>query len=122
MKGLLILADGTRFVGESVGAEGIVSGEAVFNTTMTGYQEVLTDPSYKGQIVTMTCPEIGNYGTNGEDWESQKVFVSGFIVKENCDYPSNWRCGMSLGDYLKNNKVMQGKFMLPKSIHPIVIV
>jgi carbamoyl-phosphate synthase small subunit len=81
-------------------------GEVVFNTSMSGYQEILTDPSYHEQIVTMTYPLIGNYGTNGEDIESRKLFVSGFIVKENCDYPSNWRNQQSLSDYLKVNNVV----------------
>jgi len=78
----------------------------VFNTAMSGYQEVLTDPSYHEQIVTMTYPLIGNYGTNSEDWESRKVFVSGFVVKENCPYPSNWRNGVSLDEYLKKTDIV----------------
>lgn len=81
-------------------------GEVVFNTSMSGYQEILTDPSYHEQIVTMTYPLIGNYGTNGEDIESRQLFVSGFIVKENCDYPNNWRNQQSLSDYLKVNNVV----------------
>ena len=81
-------------------------GEVVFNTCMTGYQEILTDPSYHEQIITMTYPLIGNYGTNTGDWESRKIFASGFIVKENCEYPSNWRNEASLDGYLKKNKVV----------------
>ena len=106
MKAILLLEDGTVFKGTSFGAKGIMCGEVVFNTSMSGYQEILTDPSYHEQIVTMTYPLIGNYGTNGEDVESRKLFVSGFIVKENCDYPSNWRNQQSLSDYLKANNVV----------------
>ena len=106
LKAILLLEDGTVFNGRSFGAKGQKCGEVVFNTAMTGYQEILTDPSYNEQIITMTYPLIGNYGTNDEDWESEKVFVSGFIVKENCDYPSNWRNGESLSDYLKKNNVV----------------
>lgn len=106
MKAILLLEDGTVFEGTSFGAEGIKCGEVVFNTSMTGYQEILTDPSYNEQIVTMTYPLIGNYGTNKTDWESRKIFARGFIVKENCDYPSNWRNKDSLGEYLKKNKVV----------------
>jgi carbamoyl-phosphate synthase small subunit len=100
-KALLALADGTVFEGTSFGAEGEASGEVVFNTSMTGYQEILTDPSYKGQIVTMTYPQIGNTGTNDEDVESAKPFAEGFIVKEYLDIPSNWRMKLSLDQYLK---------------------
>ncbi|MCK4998262.1 MAG: glutamine-hydrolyzing carbamoyl-phosphate synthase small subunit [Anaerohalosphaera sp.] len=106
MKAILLLEDGTSFVGSSFGAVGLKCGEVVFNTSMSGYQEILTDPSYNEQIITMTYPQIGNYGTNDNDWESRKVFVSGFIVKENCDYPSNWRDGQSLSEYLKANNVV----------------
>jgi carbamoyl-phosphate synthase small subunit len=106
LKAILLLEDGTVFEGTSFGAKGIKCGEVVFNTSMSGYQEILTDPSYHEQIVTMTYPLIGNYGTNGEDIESRKLFVSGFIVKENCDYPSNWRNQQSLSDYLKCNNVV----------------
>ena len=90
-KAVLALADGLVFEGYSFGAEGEASGEVVFNTSMTGYQEILTDPSYKGQIVTMTYTQIGNYGVNNEDVESAKPYVEGFIVKEYLDFPSNWR-------------------------------
>ena len=106
MKAILLLEDGTVFEGASFGAKGQKCGEVVFNTSMTGYQEILTDPSYNEQIITMTYPLIGNYGTNKADWESRKIFAGGFIVKENCDYPSNWRNTKSLGDYLKANKVV----------------
>ncbi|HQL82699.1 MAG TPA: carbamoyl-phosphate synthase domain-containing protein, partial [Spirochaetota bacterium] len=92
-KAYLILEDGSEFEGVTFGHEGETIGEVVFNTAMSGYQEVLTDPSYHEQIVTMTYPLIGNYGTNVEDWESRQVFVAGFVVKENCPYPSNWRSG-----------------------------
>jgi carbamoyl-phosphate synthase small subunit len=106
MKAILLLEDGTVFEGASFGAKGFKCGEVVFNTSMTGYQEILTDPSYHEQIITMTYPLIGNYGTNSEDWESRRIFAAGFIVKENCDYPSNWRNGRSLGDYLKANDIV----------------
>lgn len=106
MKAILLLEDGTVFEGNSFGAKGQKCGEVVFNTSMTGYQEILTDPSYNEQIITMTYPLIGNYGTNQSDWESQKIFASGFIVKENCSYPSNWRNKDSLSDYLESNNVI----------------
>ncbi len=106
MKAILLLEDGTIFGGTSFGAKGQKCGEVVFNTSMTGYQEILTDPSYNEQIITMTYPLIGNYGTNNCDWESEKVFASGFIVKENCSYPSNWRNKDSLSDYLEANNVI----------------
>ena len=106
MKAILLLEDGTVFEGKSFGAKGQKCGEVVFNTSMAGYQEILTDPSYHEQIITMTYPLIGNYGTNKEDVESRKIFVAGFIVKENCDYPSNWRNGQSLSDYLKANNIV----------------
>src|SRR5229473_518473 len=101
MKALLALADGTVFTGCAFGAEGEAVGEVVFNTSLTGYQEILTDPSYKGQIVTMTYPEIGNVGVNPEDVESRQPFVEGFIVKEYWERQSNWRAQQSLGSYLK---------------------
>jgi carbamoyl-phosphate synthase small subunit len=94
------------FEGKAFGAAGQSCGEVVFNTSMTGYQEILTDPSYYEQIVTMTYPLIGNYGTNPLDWESRRIFASGFIVKENCNYPSNWRSRSSLDEYLKKNNVV----------------
>ncbi len=106
MNAVLLLEDGTVFKGKSFGAEGVKCGEVMFNTAMTGYQEILTDPSYNEQIITMTYPLIGNYGTNTLDVESRRVFVSGFVVKENCEYPSNWRNKNSLSDYLKKNKII----------------
>jgi len=106
MKAVLVLEDGTIFRGESFGAAGEKYGEVVFNTSMTGYQEILTDPSYKGQIVAMTYPLIGNYGVNAEDVESRKPFLEGFVVKEYSKIASNWRSDQSLGDYLKENKIL----------------
>lgn len=106
MKAVLLLEDGTVFEGNGFGAKGQKCGEVVFNTSMTGYQEILTDPSYNEQIITMTYPLIGNYGTNSRDTESRKVFASGFIVKENCPYPNNWRSKSSLSEYLKKNNVI----------------
>ncbi|MBI2486530.1 MAG: glutamine-hydrolyzing carbamoyl-phosphate synthase small subunit [Deltaproteobacteria bacterium] len=105
-KALLILEDGTIFEGNGFGAEGEAYGEVVFNTAITGYQEVLTDPSYNGQIVTMTYPEIGNYGINPEDIESRRPFVRGFVVREYCPSPSNWRSGENLGTYLSRYKIV----------------
>jgi carbamoyl-phosphate synthase small subunit len=105
-KALLALADGTAFTGESFGAEGETAGEVVFNTSMTGYQEILTDPSYEGQIVCMTYTEIGNVGVNPEDVESRRPHVEGFIVKEYWEQPSNWRARSSLGAYLRENGVV----------------
>jgi carbamoyl-phosphate synthase small subunit len=106
MKALLTLADGTVFSGSAFGAEGEAVGEVVFNTSLTGYQEILTDPSYKGQIVTMTYPEIGNVGVNPEDVESRQPFVEGFIVKEYWERQSNWRAQQSLGQYLKEHRIV----------------
>jgi carbamoyl-phosphate synthase small subunit len=97
----LAMEDGTVFIGEAFGADGEVDGEVCFNTSMTGYQEILTDPSYRGQIVTMTYPEIGNYGVNDEDLESAKPHLAGFIVRENSRIASNFRCQGSLDDYLR---------------------
>jgi len=105
-KALLVLSDGTVFEGSGFGIDGETAGEVVFNTSMTGYQEILTDPSYKGQIVAMTYPQIGNYGVNPEDVESDAVKVEGFIVKEFFDFPSNWRSGGSLSAYLKENNIV----------------
>jgi carbamoyl-phosphate synthase small subunit len=105
-KALLALADGLVFEGHSFGAEGETSGEIVFNTSMTGYQEILTDPSYKGQIVTMTYTQMGNYGVNNEDVESVKPYVEGFIVKEHLDFSSNWRTKKSLQTYLAENDIV----------------
>jgi carbamoyl-phosphate synthase small subunit len=97
---ILALADGTIFRGCAFGAAGEAEGELVFNTSMTGYQEILTDPSYEGQIVAMTYPEIGNVGVNPEDVESRRPYVRGFVVREYRDAPSNWRARESLGAYL----------------------
>lgn len=105
MKAILALEDGNIFTGESFGADGEKFGEVVFNTSMTGYQEILTDPSYKGQIVAMTYPLIGNYGVNDEDVESSAIFAEGFIVKEYSKTFSNWRAKRSLGDYLKESGI-----------------
>jgi len=102
----LALEDGTVFTGESLGAQGEVDGEVCFNTSMTGYQEILTDPSYRGQIVTMTYPQIGNYGTNDEDVESSKPHLSGFIVRECCRRPSSFRNQMPLEEYLVKHNVV----------------
>ncbi len=102
---ILTLEDGTRFEGQSFGAQSDITGEVVFNTGMTGYQEVLTDPSYCGQIVTMTYPLIGNYGVNDIDPESAKPQVSGFIVREVCSQPSNWRSEGGLDQYLKDHGI-----------------
>ncbi|HEY8892300.1 MAG TPA: carbamoyl phosphate synthase small subunit [Clostridium sp.] len=106
MKGKLILENGIIFEGNIFGYLGESVGEVVFNTGMTGYQEILTDPSYYGQIVTMTYPLIGNYGINLEDVESKSPKVKGFIVREKCDYPNNFRCEMDLEGYLKQNKII----------------
>jgi len=97
---IIALEDGTCFEGFSFGATGEKTGEIVFNTSLTGYQEILTDPSYKGQIVTMTYPLIGNYGTNLQDFESEKPWVEGFIVRENSKVVSNWRSKGSLEEFL----------------------
>lgn len=102
----LVLEDGTIFCGKSFGADGEVEGEVVFNTGMTGYQEILTDPSYSGQIITMTYPLIGNYGINLEDNESQHPFARGFVVKEWCEIPSNWRSQENIDDFMKRHHVM----------------
>jgi carbamoyl-phosphate synthase small subunit len=106
MKAILALEDGTIFEGSGFGAAGEAFGEIVFNTSMAGYQEILTDPSYKGQIVTMTYPLIGNYGTNAEDVESHRPFVEGFVVREYSTTASNWRSEKSLDDYLKQYKIV----------------
>jgi len=106
MKAFLLLEDGTVFEGNSFGMEGNIVGEVVFNTGMTGYQEVLTDPSYCGQIVCMTYPLIGNYGVNLDDIESIKPQVKGFIVRELCKTPSNWRSIETLNEYLKRNEII----------------
>ena len=106
MDAILALEDGTVFRGEAAGADGEARGEVVFNTSMTGYQEVLTDPSYAGQIVTMTCPEIGNYGVSPEDVESRAPQVAGFIIRDESPMASNWRAEMTLRDYLVANRIV----------------
>jgi carbamoyl-phosphate synthase small subunit len=106
LKGIIALEDGTVFEGESFGAKGEEIGEVVFNTSMTGYQEILTDPSYSSQIVTMTYPLIGNYGINDTTVESSKIQVSGLIVREACFYPSNFTSQKSLPEYLQENGII----------------
>jgi carbamoyl-phosphate synthase small subunit len=106
MKAILALEDGKIFTGKSFGSQGESFGEVVFNTSMSGYQEIITDPSYKGQIVVMTYPLIGNYGVNKEDVESYQPFVEGFVVREYSKIASNWRKDDSLGEYLKKNKIL----------------
>ncbi len=106
MKALLALADGTVFHGSAFGAEGEATGEVVFNTALSGYQEILTDPSYTGQIVTMTCPEIGNVGVNPEDVESRRPCVEGFVVKEYWSRPSSWRAEQSLAAYMAEHAIV----------------
>ncbi|MCG8586581.1 MAG: glutamine-hydrolyzing carbamoyl-phosphate synthase small subunit [Pirellulales bacterium] len=102
----LALEDGTVYRGRSLGATGEVDGEVCFNTSMTGYQEILTDPSYRGQIVTMTYPEIGNYGINGEDVESRKPHLAGFVVRQNSPRASNFRADGLLHDYLNDHNIV----------------
>jgi carbamoyl-phosphate synthase small subunit len=103
---ILALADGRCFKGCSFGAEGEAAGEVVFNTSMTGYQEILTDPSYEGQLVAMTYPQIGNVGINPEDVESRRPFVKGFIVKEYTALPSNWRATKTLHEYMQQHGIV----------------
>jgi carbamoyl-phosphate synthase small subunit len=103
---VLVLRDGRAFRGEALGAVGETSGEVIFNTAMTGYQEILTDPSYRGQIVTMTYPLIGNYGVNEEDVESARPWVNGFVVREASTVPSNFRASQSLHDYLERHGIV----------------
>ncbi|MBH0185258.1 MAG: carbamoyl phosphate synthase small subunit, partial [Nitrospira sp.] len=105
-KALLALADGACFEGRALGHEGETVGEVVFNTAMTGYQEVLTDPSYKGQIITMTCSHIGNYGTTPEDSESRRLWAEGFVVMEASRLASNWRGTHTIHEYLTQAKVV----------------
>jgi carbamoyl-phosphate synthase small subunit len=105
-RALLALADGTVFFGRSVGATGQTTGEVVFNTALTGYQEILTDPSYCRQLVTLTYPHIGNYGTSGEDVESARVFAAGLIVRDVPARESNFRSTASLGDYLRRSNTV----------------
>src|SRR2546426_4129081 len=106
MKAILALEDGTVFEGRSLGAEGRAYGEVVFNTGMTGYQEILTDPSYAGQMVCLTYPLIGNYGMNVDDFESRRVQVEGFIVHEAARNPSNWRNGSTLDGFLREKQIV----------------
>ena len=106
MNAVLALEDGTWYQGVAAGASGETSGEVVFNTSMTGYQEVLTDPSYAGQIVTMTCPEIGNYGVADADVESRGLQVAGFIIRSESPIASNWRASGSLRQYLVDNGIV----------------
>ena len=105
-KAILCLEDGRTFLGESFGAQGETTGEVVFNTSLSGYQEVLTDPSYRGQIVTMTYPLIGNYGINEEDSESERPQVEGFVVRELSSLPSNWRSRKTLDEYFKEYSIV----------------
>jgi len=105
LDGIFALEDGTVYRGSGFGAKGTACGEAVFNTSMTGYQEILTDPSYKGQIVAMTYPQIGNYGVNPADVESWKPHVSGFVVRELSGVVSNWRAQDTLPQYLEKYKI-----------------
>jgi len=102
----LVLEDGRAFIGAPLGADVVGEGEVVFNTAMTGYQEVASDPSYNGQLVVMTYPLIGNYGVNDEDVESRKPWVNGFIVKECSPVASNFRAGVSLDDYLRRHGIV----------------
>src|SRR3990172_2093018 len=106
MEALLALEDGLHFRGKSFGAEGEIAGEIVFNTSLTGYQEILTDPSYAGQIVTLTYPLIGNYGVNPQDAESDRPFAEGLVVREIAEIPSNWRQQMALPDYLRKHQIL----------------
>jgi carbamoyl-phosphate synthase small subunit len=106
MRAMLALEDGTVFDGKAFGALGEQWGEVVFNTGMTGYQEVLTDPSYCGQIVVMTYPLIGNYGIIKEDFESQRSYVRGFVVREECRQPNNWRLSETIDSFLKKEGVI----------------
>jgi carbamoyl-phosphate synthase small subunit len=119
MKALLVLEDGTTWEGDSIGAAGTSPGEVVFNTSMTGYQEMLTDPSYAGQILTLTYPLIGNYGITPLDTESRIVQVAGLVIRELAEAPSNWRSAGTLRDYLKENNVvgLQGVDTRALTIH-----
>ena len=105
-KAILALEDGSLFEGRSIGISGDTTGEVVFNTAITGYQEILTDPSYSHQIVTLTYPHIGNVGTNPGDAESNSVFASGLVIRDASPLMSNWRGRMSLQDYLVENNVV----------------
>jgi carbamoyl-phosphate synthase small subunit len=115
-KAYLLLADGRVFCGNSFGFEAETSGEVVFNTSIQGYQEILTDPSYHSQIVVMTYPHIGNYGINPDDMESEKAHVAGFIVKSYCEFPSNWRLKETLAEFLIRHKIVAGTNFDTRSI------
>ena len=106
MKAVLALEDGSWYQGTAAGAEGVASGEVVFNTGLTGYQEILTDPSYAGQVVTMTCPEIGNYGVAADDVESRAPQVAGFVMRQSSPVASNWRAVGTLRDYLVEHRIV----------------
>ena len=105
-KAILYLEDGFFFEGKSLGSVGETSGEVCFNTGMTGYQEILTDPSYAKQMITMCSPHIGNYGSNDSDIESSKVYATGFIIKSESLIPSNWRSTATLSEFLKKHRVI----------------
>ena len=120
MKAILALADGRVFTGKSFGATGEATGEVVFNTSMSGYQEVLTDPSYKGQMVTMTYTQIGNTGINPEDIESRGRFLSGFIVKEYHDYYSNWRATIPTSGAASSRKMRQPPKPIWSALLPVL--
>lgn len=106
MRSLLVLEDGSVFEGRAIGTPGTVAGEVVFSTSMTGYQEMLSDPSYAGQLLTLTYPLIGNYGVTEDDFESRGIQVSGFIIKQLCEAPSNWRSGEDLESFLTRQGVV----------------
>ncbi|RQD77984.1 MAG: carbamoyl-phosphate synthase small subunit [Candidatus Syntrophonatronum acetioxidans] len=106
MKAWLILEDGKVYSGESFGHEGKEGGEVVFNTGMTGYQEILSDPSYCGQIVTLTYPLIGNYGVNPFDFQSKKPLIKGLVVREYCAYPNHWQSTLHISDFLKKERII----------------
>ena len=105
-KAILFLEDGLFFTGKSLGSNGETFGEVCFNTGMTGYQEILTDPSYSNQMIVMSSPHIGNYGTNDNDTESEKVYATGFIIKSESLQPSNWRSEESLSSFLKKHSIV----------------
>jgi carbamoyl-phosphate synthase small subunit len=103
---VLLLADGTQFIGKSIGIQGVSSGEVVFNTSMTGYQEIFTDPSYTQQMITLTYPHIGNVGINDQDSESNKIYASGVIIRNLSLIPSSFRSQKSLQDFLREQKIV----------------
>src|SRR5258708_13405682 len=115
MEAILALENGTFYRGRAAGADGEARGEVVFNTSMTGYQEVLTDPSYSGQIVTMTCAEIGNYGVSPDDVESRTPQVAGFIIRDESPVASNWRAAGTLRDYLASQPIVAVSPIAPRS-------